>query len=603
MSIYEQIKKQNGEAFAKAIRNYDNGIFDIPDIIDIVKYAGREAEPIMNYLVSLKNIRIEEHGTCKDPISLLKKAGYNAYYADTLEKQNAIRKYYAPGEELCTFRDPERFKNYYIINAVRKDVDKIKRGNFEGKEEREDKYGTSVLSIQILKKGGFISIKNRYNHTVKNPDNTLYSNPDNIILGLSSAIKNFFGVDFSAQDTRLPPNYVVINDQIIKYNYEKNNTYFGPDFYIKNGIIHPLDKDKEIMLDTYILNLKDRTLQDPSINMLPVPIDNEATNELTDIKVLCGEFKNKKINITKNKDGSHNIYANGNTIVKVRNGKIIGLNLPTAKKIDDVFLHESDALREFSAPELEEVGNHFLYYDFFLEKFNAPKLRRTGNDFLTYNEKLMELYTPLLEKVGDNFLCRNDTLEKLELANLKETGSCFLRHTRSLTSFKAPKLEKVGYFFLACNSLTELSLPKLKEAGSNFLTHEFQLINKVLTEFYAPELRKVEDNFLCGYAALEKLDFPKLEETGRHFLNKGFGLIRLTLPCLKKLGAESLMGFEQISHLEAPYLSATENLPPNMPQNVINLLRVSKEQPSRVSKRKVEETLVQKLSEDRTKAR
>ncbi|MBQ1997211.1 MAG: hypothetical protein II238_02060, partial [Alphaproteobacteria bacterium] len=107
-SMYDIIKKQNGERFAKAIRNYDNGIFDIPNIDKIVKYAGRDAEPIVNYLVSLKQIKIQEMGVHMDPIELLDKAGYNAYIADTLEKQNAIIKYYAPGEELCTFRDPER---------------------------------------------------------------------------------------------------------------------------------------------------------------------------------------------------------------------------------------------------------------------------------------------------------------------------------------------------------------------------------------------------------------------------------------------------------------------------------------------------------------
>ena len=53
-SMYDIIKKQNGEHFAKAIRNYDNGIFDIPNIDKIVKYAGRDAEPILNYLISLK---------------------------------------------------------------------------------------------------------------------------------------------------------------------------------------------------------------------------------------------------------------------------------------------------------------------------------------------------------------------------------------------------------------------------------------------------------------------------------------------------------------------------------------------------------------------
>ena len=36
-TMYDIIKKQNGERFAKAIRNYDNGIFDIPDLDKIVK--------------------------------------------------------------------------------------------------------------------------------------------------------------------------------------------------------------------------------------------------------------------------------------------------------------------------------------------------------------------------------------------------------------------------------------------------------------------------------------------------------------------------------------------------------------------------------------
>ena len=197
-SMYDIIKKQNGEAFAKAIRNYDNGIFDVPNIDAIVRYAGRDAEPILPYLVSLKKVTIQEHSVHMDPLKLLDMAGYDAYIADTLEKQNAIKKYYAKNEELCTFRDPYRFKNYYIINAVRKDVDKIKREDFEN-PQREDEYGTSVISIQILKSGGFISIKNRYNHTVQNPDNTLNSNPDNIIAGLSDAIKHHFNVDFSAQ--------------------------------------------------------------------------------------------------------------------------------------------------------------------------------------------------------------------------------------------------------------------------------------------------------------------------------------------------------------------------------------------------------------------
>ena len=113
--MYEIIKKQNGERFARAIRNYDNGIFDVPNIDKIVRYAGRDAEPILQYLTSLKNIKIVETGKPQNPFVLLDKAGYNAYVADTLGKQNAIRQYFAPDEELCTFRIFKVF-SFYLIN-------------------------------------------------------------------------------------------------------------------------------------------------------------------------------------------------------------------------------------------------------------------------------------------------------------------------------------------------------------------------------------------------------------------------------------------------------------------------------------------------------
>lgn len=150
-TVFDIIKRQNGERFAKAVRTYDNGIFDVPDLPRIIRFAGREAEPLMQYLISLKDVKIEEHGVYETPFALLKKAGYTAYYADTLEKQNAIQKHYADYEKLCTFRDNHRFENYYIINAVKDNVQDINREDFPN-PEREDEYGTSVLSIQMLKK-------------------------------------------------------------------------------------------------------------------------------------------------------------------------------------------------------------------------------------------------------------------------------------------------------------------------------------------------------------------------------------------------------------------------------------------------------------------
>ncbi|MBQ8250631.1 MAG: hypothetical protein IJY92_01810 [Alphaproteobacteria bacterium] len=36
-SVYDIIKRQNGEAFAKAIRRFDSGIFDIPNLPLFIK--------------------------------------------------------------------------------------------------------------------------------------------------------------------------------------------------------------------------------------------------------------------------------------------------------------------------------------------------------------------------------------------------------------------------------------------------------------------------------------------------------------------------------------------------------------------------------------
>lgn len=257
---FQHIKKQNGETFAQTIRNYDNGIFDIPNIVTIVKYAWRDARPILEYLESLKNIKIDSIEEIKDPFMLLSDAGYNAEYADTLEKQNKIQEYFEPTERLCTFDDNTRYKRYYIINAIKKNIDDIKREDFKN-PQREDIYGTSVISIQILKKGGFISIKNRYNHSVLSPDNTFSSNPDNIIEWLGSSLKKYFNVDFSAQEQNLPNGFTVVNGNIVKYLYEINNVYFGKNFYAKDGEI-TIPPSHHILMDYFIYDNKEQKLID-----------------------------------------------------------------------------------------------------------------------------------------------------------------------------------------------------------------------------------------------------------------------------------------------------------------------------------------------------
>lgn len=312
-NMYNIIKKQNGERFAQTIRNFHSGIFDVPNIDRIVQYAGLDAKPILKYLVSLNNPKTIKQDVHQDPIELLDKAGYDAYIADTLEKQNAIEKYFAPTEKLCTFDDPDRFQKYYIINAVRKDINQIKREDFK-KPQREDKYGTSVLSIQVLKTGGFISIKNRYNHTVENPDNTFNSNPDNIIIGLSDAIRHHFNVDFSGAWHHLPDGFVLIGNQICKFTKEINNVYIAPNFYIKDGKITPVNPDYQLMLGGgSVLDLKERKIENIANNNSIISLDEK--------------LKQGKLNLIKNPDNSRTLHINKQPVCRVLDGEICWANV------------------------------------------------------------------------------------------------------------------------------------------------------------------------------------------------------------------------------------------------------------------------------------
>ncbi len=314
--MYDIIKKQNGERFAQTIRKCNAPVFDIANIDTILKYAGNDAEPIMDYLNFLRDIKIEKHDTCTDPITLLNTAGYDAYVADSLEKQNAIRKYFAPKEELCTFDDPYRYKACYIINAVHKNADKYKRADFIN-PKCDDEYATSVISIQISRCGGVISIKNRYN----NSDNTFSSNPDNIINGLSASLMNFFNIDFSSKFKELPSGYQLVDKHICKCNHEINGVYFGDGFYIKNEEIIKINKDYEFLLGHgLILNLKKRTV-------------TNVASATDDLPALESAIKSGKINSIKHPNELRYFYVNKKHILTVLNNEIVWLNVSDAPKL------------------------------------------------------------------------------------------------------------------------------------------------------------------------------------------------------------------------------------------------------------------------------
>ena len=516
---YEQIKKQNGEVFARAIRDYDDGIFDVPDIVNIVKYAGRKAKtPLLQYLASLKIAEIEEQGPYEDPFVLLKKAGYDAFYADTLEKQNAIQKYFAVGEELCTFRDKTRFERFYIIHAVREGVEQLDRKDFEGKESRQDAYGTSVISIQILKEGRRISIKNRYNHAVTNCDSTFNNNPDNIYPGLSMSLKRHFNVDFSTPTVDVPEGFFLLDNQLIRYNSEHDDIHFGPDYYVRDAVFYKLNKSEEIMMDGYILNMKDRTLLSPVHKDLLISIDDAQAESDAFMTALSGELRNKKVYTTKNPDDSHNIMADDTLIATVKDGLLIKLNLPTTTSIGDCFLSYDQSIKEFNAPLLTEVGYNFLFYNDAIQHLKLENLRRTGADFMTKNDSLLSLDMPRLEWPGQFFLQQNKVLQLANIPQIKNVPDFFLGNNVHLRRLNMAGLENTGDGFLMDNEdLVLANFSNLKSVGDNFCCN-----NKEMLMCRLPRLQSVGRDFFTQNTKMEKVFAPHLAEIGESFLPHNF---------------------------------------------------------------------------------
>ncbi|MDR1207026.1 MAG: hypothetical protein LBK26_01275 [Rickettsiales bacterium] len=373
-TVYDIIKKQNGETFARTIRNFDNGIFDVENLPEIVRFAGRDAKPLLPYLNSLKDIKDINEKSTKNPFDLLDKAGYNAFHADTLKKQNSIKIYFENGEEICTFNDPTRFERYYIINAVKHDVETILRKNFIN-PSREDAYGTSVISIQIIKTGGSISIKNRYNHIVQSCDNTFNSNPDNIYPGLSAAIKGYFNVDFTTGNVRPPDGFLLIGDQIVRYNHEINATYYGDGFVVKDFKIIKLNPGHQMVLDYFIFDTKEED-DEKRIKQ----IDKDFKDSFLDI--FKAEIKDEKTSVAINTAGNKCIKVGNRIIVETKNSQIISASFEKSKMVGPNFLCRNEAMIDLSIPNVSNIlgslnileNNGFmagkLYYD------HAMKLRK-----------------------------------------------------------------------------------------------------------------------------------------------------------------------------------------------------------------------------------
>ncbi|MDO5003819.1 MAG: hypothetical protein Q4E39_06320 [bacterium] len=527
-----------------------------------------------------------ENSIVKTPKELLDEAGYDLYECHSEEEIQAFRKYYKNNEALCTFRG-NRLDRCHVFFAVKKNVNEIKRKDFD-KPQRQDLYGTSVISIQFTRdEAHTLSIKNRYNHTVSNPDSTFSNNLDNIIPGLTESFEKYYGMiqkhKNQNQNQKFEiPNYVCVNGKYYKYNYEINNIYYCPgNIIIDNFEIKELAKEKYIVFDYFILDLVNKkiSLYDESIedyfvddfnNIDTIEIKRQDNEKIIFIKngsddiVIKIDNDNKIIcYINNNIETADDNYLIFNTSIlelymfKVKtigrkvlssNKKLKKLFLPEAETIGDYFLEHNKDMEELSLPKVKTIGKYVLYSNEKLKKLFLLEAKIIGNCFLEYNEDIEELSLPKVKTIGNYLLSSNRKLEKVFLPEAEIIGNCFLKANEDMEELSLPKAKTIGWDALSSNNkLKKLSLPVVETIGNGFLSS-----NQDMEVLSLPKVKTIGNYALLSNKKLRKAFLPEAETIGKHFLERNEDMEELSLPKVKTIGDFVLYFNRKLKKLSLP---------------------------------------------------
>ena len=501
----------------------------VKDIID-----NNLEEEFKNYIYNQVDVENNyEEVVSKRPEELLKEAGYKLYECHSEEEIQSFKKYYAEGEELCTFRGG-RLNRCFVFFAIKENVDEIKRENFP-KPQRQDKYGTSVISIQFTRDDSHtLSIKNRYNHTVNNPDSTFGNNLDNIIPGLTASFDKYYGMHQShLQNSFEIPGYVRASDgKYYKYNYEINNIYYCENnVIIDNFEVKEYPKEQYVILDYFILDLKNKKIQ---IYLADMEIEDSFPKTIGTIKDIKIENDKDNKNILIKTADSDEVDV---IITLDKNNRIITYKNNKVENISNSFLEHNNSLTHIELQNATSIGDSFLNNNRSLTSIELPNATNIGNDFLLSNKLLTSIELPNVTSVGNHFLFNNVSLTSIELPNVTSVGNLFLHFNNSLISIALPNATNIGNYFLKYNnSLTSLELPNVTSIGSSFLYK-----NNSLTHIELPNVTSIGKEFLSNNNKLTNIELPSAEIIGDFFCDKCKNIDTVNIPLIPEL-EEKLKG-------------------------------------------------------------
>ena len=554
------LKKKYGENFSKLCRELFPSILENEgELVSIITSLFKESHFLYDDLITYDRIKSFQRlvmnkynkkldgviDTEKTPYELFKAQGYTLKECHTNEEILAYKKYYEKGEELCTFKS-DRLKTNRVFFAVKDNALEIKR---KSDPKREDEYGTSVLSLQFTIDTNYLSIKNRYNHTVKNPDATYQNNLENIAEGLTYSFEKCLGIKQSnAQGDFEIPNYVRATDgKYYRYNFEVNNKYYCPDNIVVDNFKEvSFPKGKYILFDGFLLDLVDKKLEN---------YDSSCYDAAETV------FSNiKSIKIENNGD-TKGIYIICEDDIRVyfqlnKYNQIISVVMDGVEIIPSCFLENSSSIKTFSSKDTIEIYDYFLTDCEDLEYLYLPKCKTIGDMFACSAKLLKSISLPNVRKIEDEFLTYNKLIENIYMPNLETVGRLFLKDNSSLKEINLPKLKKVGVYFLkANNSIESAYLPELLKVGRGFLRE-----NTCLRELYVPMLKDIDNSFLENNQSLEYLSLPEVETIGNNVLSKNTKLKSLYIPKIQFIGINFLENKQELLDSLCIYSQSMHNL-------------------------------------------
>ena len=389
----------------------------------------------------------------ESPKELLSKVNYDLYECKTEEDIQSFKKYYKPGEEICTFNGG-RLNRCYVFFAVKKNVNEIKRSNFKN-PRRQDQYGTSVISIQFTKdESNTLSIKNRYNDSVDNPDATFFNNLENIIPGLTKSFEYYYHLNINYKPKndgsflRRKTGYIKGNDnKYYRYNLIVDNYVFCENnIYLENG--EPKfeffnNKERYILMDNYVVDRLEK-----KITLFNGEADS-FTKSISDLGLI------KNIDLFKNRDNRLLVvnFINGNNLsIRIdENNNIIKYNNNYVKKIGNDFLKDNKTIKRISLTSVEDIGNDFLLNNNSLQELIVNNVKNIGGNCLYYNNSLQELDLSNVDFISYGFMFSNNSLIKLIMPNVIDIGSNFLYTNKTLKELNIPSDTLIGLHFLENN--------------------------------------------------------------------------------------------------------------------------------------------------------